>query len=347
MPLGSGISAQFGYAAESTWGTSVTPDHFVDFNDEGLSYAPTWLEGMGLHAGGQMKRLARLNRSRYSAGGNVTMELATNKLGLLLKHMLGSSGTATLISGAAYKQIHQLGSSTGLGLTLQVGRPQTDGTVKPFTYPGSKPTGWSIAVSDGENATLSVDFDAKDEVTSTGLASASYVAAANVFNFSQVTAFKIGGTASTTTGVISVASGVSVASICRSFTLTGARPLANERYGLGNAGAKAEQIENGFTTITGSLGAEFSTQAEFYDLFKTQAANGTGTALQLTMTGAAVVGGGGNYTFDIILPAVKFKNVDPDVNGPDIVSQTVDFEVYDDGTNNPIQITYISSDTAI
>jgi hypothetical protein len=346
MAIGSGIAAQFGYAAESVaWGTVATPDHFVDFNDESLSYAPNWIEGQGLHAGGQMKRLARLNRSSYSAGGNVTMELATNKLGLMVKHMLGSSGTATLVSGAAYKQVHQLGSSTGLGLTLQIGRPQTDGTVKPFTYPGAKPTGWTIAVSDQANATLSVDFDAKDEVTSTGLAAASYVAAANVFNFSQVSAFKIGGTASTTTGVVSIASGVSVASICRSFSVTGTRPVAAQRFGLGNAGAKSEQIENGFTTITGSLGAEFTSQAEFYDLFKTQAANTAGTPLQLTFTGAAI--SGGNYSFDIILPAVKFKLVDPDVNGPDLVTQTVDFETYDDGTNNPIQITIISTDTAI
>ena len=347
MAIGSGLAAQFGYAAESTWGTVATPDHFTDFNDESLTYAPTWIEGQGLHAGGQMKRLARLNRSRYSAGGNVTMELATNKLGLLIKHMLGSSGTATLVSGAAYKQVHQLGASTGLGLTLQVGRPQTDGTVKPFTYPGAKPVGWTIAVSDGANATLSVDFDAKDEQTSTGLAAASYVAAANVFSFAQVTALKIGGTASTTTGVVSIASGVSVASICRSISITGTRPVANERFGLGNAGAKAEQIENGFTTITGSLGAEFTSQAEFYDLFKTQAATAAGTPLQLTFTGGAIVGGGGNYTFDVILPAVKFKNVDPDVNGPDLVSQTIEWETYDDGTNNPIQITVISSDTAI
>jgi hypothetical protein len=53
MPLGSGISAQFGYAAESTWGTSVTPDHFVDFNDEGLSYARRGLRGWGCTRAGR------------------------------------------------------------------------------------------------------------------------------------------------------------------------------------------------------------------------------------------------------------------------------------------------------
>lgn len=342
MAIGSGLSAQIGFAEEATVGTAVPVTRFLEFNSESLSWEPTFIEGVGLRAGTKHKRASRVVQSRVTAAGSVEMDFATRGMGLLVKHMLGSAGTATLLGSGAYRQVHQPGDFTGLSLTTQVGRPQTDGTVKPFTYNGCKVSGWEFSCSDGELATLSLDLDAWNETTATALATASYTAGSEVFHFAQASLFKLGGTASTASGVVSVAGGTTVSSIVRGITVSGSTPMATERYGLGNAGVKKEQIENATPGITGTIETEFTNQAEIYDLFKAN----TTTALQLTFTGS-LIGGAYYNTLDIIIPALKFKTAPVNVDGPDIVSMNVDFEAYSDGTNAPIQIALTSADAAV
>jgi hypothetical protein len=57
-------------------------------------------------------------------------------------------------------------------------------------------------------------------------------------------------------------------------------------------------------------------------------------------------GGGNPFLLSFILPAVKFKEGGPQVGGPDIVGQDINFEAYDDGsgTNPPIQVKLVSTD---
>lgn len=344
MAIGSGLSAQLGFAQESVVGTAVTVTRFLEFNSESLSWEPTFIEGTGLRAGTKHKRAARVVQSRVGASGSVEMDFATRGMGLLVKHMLGSATSTATQQGAttAYKQIHTPGDFTGLGLTTQVGRPQTDGTVKPFTYNGCKVTGWEFSCSDGELATLSLDMDAWNESTATALATASYTAGSEVFHFAQASVFKIGGTAATASGEVSITGGTAVTSVVRGITISGETPLANERYGLGSSGVKKEQIENDTPTITGSLDTEFTNQAEIYDLFKAN----TTTALQLTFVGSQIATTGYYNTLDIVIPALKFKTAPVNVDGPDIVAMSVDFEAYSDGTNAPIQFALTSADTA-
>ena len=119
-----------------------------------------------------------------------------------------------------------------------------------------------------------------------------------------------------------VASGAAITSRVNSFTLTGNTPMKVDRYGFGNAGLKGEPIENAFPTITGTLGTEFFSRTEFYDVFKAN----TTTTLQLDFTKFDAAGNDANgvaagpnpYRLSFILPAVKFKNADAKIGGPDI-----------------------------
>src|SRR5439155_11090690 len=119
-------------------------------------------------------------------------------LGLLIKNMIGSSGTTTVIGAtAAYQQIHIPGDLYGKSMTIQIGKPEPGtGTVRPFAYLGCKCSQWEMSVSDGEHLKLSTTWDGRDEDTSTGLATASYASGAGLFNFSHAT-LKLGGTATT------------------------------------------------------------------------------------------------------------------------------------------------------
>lgn len=339
MATGTGLDGQIGVAGESTWGTPVTVTRFLEFNSENLKFEPTWLEPTGIRVGTKYKRVNRVRQSRKSVSGDMELEVATLGMGLLVRNMLASSTTTTtLISGSAYKQIHVPGDFRGLGLTVQVGRPEpSSGTVRSFTYAGCKVLSWEFSLEDNAIPTLKLTMDGRSESTATALATASYLAGASVFDFSQAS-LKLGGTATTASGETSISGGTAVATVVRSFSVKGDAPMAGERFGLGNAGLKSEQLENDTPTVTGSLGAEFA-KTELYDLFQAN----TTTALQLDLTGAAI--GASNYLFSIILPAVKLKTAAPALTGLDIVQMSTDFEAYSDETNPVIQIKIVSTES--
>lgn len=342
MSAGGGIAAQAGFVDESTVGTPVTVDHFYEFNSETVDYVKGILQGQGLHAGGQYDRSARRVVSTVGAKGDITMDHATKKMNLLWKHILGSAPTFTQQGATtAYLAVHQPGTTDGMGLTYQKGVPQTNGTVQPFTHNGGKVESFSFSVTDQQIAQLMLTLDFWNVATGTALASASYPAGNEVFNFSQCT-IKLGGTASTGGGVVSIASGVTATTLFKGFTLAGTHPKADARYGLGNAGIKKEQIENGWRALTGTLDGEFTSRTEIWDLMQAD----TTTAMQVTFTGSVIASTYHNV-LDIILPAVKFDTASVAVPGPDIIPQSVPFTVLDDGTNAVCQVSITSTDTAV
>jgi hypothetical protein len=341
MPSGAGLDAQLGVGVESTWGTGVTPTLFLEFLSESMSMDPTFLDSAGIRAGQRYKRVSRVIQSRKAVSGDFQIEYGTKRMGLLWKHALGSAiVTPTAIVAPAYEQIHTPGDFRGLGLTVQVGRPEPQtATVKPFTYSGCKVSEWEFSVEDGSIPSLTLTLDGRDENTATALTAASYPAGVGIFSFANAQ-LKLGGTAATATGKTTITGGVAASTIVTSMTVHGTTPMATERYGLGNAGLKGQQIENDIPTITGSFAAEFN-KAELYDAF----ANNTTQAVQMVLTGGAI--GASVDTLEITLPACKMKSASPQVGGPDIVSMTTEFEAYYDEVNPPIQVRVISGDATL
>jgi hypothetical protein len=216
-----------------------------------------------------------------------------------------------------------------------------------------KCTDWEFSCSDNQIAQLKVTCDGQTELT-TGqtLAVASYPTPNGLFSFADAKNFKLGGTATTTSGETTVASGSAVASRVTGITLTGSTPMNVTRYGLGNAGLKGEPIENAIPTITGTLTTEFFSRAEFYDVFKAN----TTQPMQLDFSHMDAAGndaGGVNngpnpYLLSFILPSVRFKTAAVNIGGPDVVPQSVGFQAYDDGSgSNPvIQVKIVSRESA-
>ena len=358
----SGLSGQVGTVVESTYGTPVTVTRFWEFLSENFQFVPAWLDGQGLKAGQAYKRASRTVQSQFDINGDITMEhtdgsaatAAADSMGWWWKQALGSSiTTPTVVTGTAYKQIHTPGSKAGFFATLQVGRPQISGvTVQPFTYTGVKVTDWEFSCSDNQIAQFKATCDGQTELTSTSLAAASYPTPNGLFTFKDAANFKIGGTATTSAGETTVASGVAVASRVTGITITGSSPMKVDRYGLGNAGLKGEPIENAIPSITGTLSAEFYSRTELYDVFKAN----TTTALQLDFSHFDSAGNDANgaaagpnpYLLSFILPAVKFKTASANIGGPDVIPQSVGFEAYDDGsgTNPVIQVKLVSKESS-
>lgn len=345
MGTRSGLDAQVGFVAEATVGTAVTVSRFLEFDDEDFNFNLTWIENEGLKAGSVHKRASRVGITRKSVSGQLVLKHGTKQFGLLWKHCLGSIATATVIAATtAFKQTHVYSTRVGLSLTIQVGRPEpSTGTVKPHTFTGCKVTSWELSASENAPLTLTVSFDGWLETTATALATASFSTSQAVFSGIHCTTFTLGGTATTTTGITSIAAGTPLAAVAPTFTIKGDIPLATERYGLLGAGVKAEQLENDIPTITGTVDAEYL-QSEAYALYVAQ----TTTAMEVNFT-QGDAGSSNPFKLGFIMPAVKFKNVKPSVDGPGLVRSPIEWEAYDDGggSNPVLQVTLVSTDTTL
>lgn len=341
MATGSGLDAQVMVKQETAWGTAVTVDRAYEITSAPISQDITYTDSAGLRTGTTFKRSARTRQARFTVGGDIEMEIPTLGAGLWVKNMLGSSvTTTTVVSGSAYKQIHTPAGMAGLGLTIQRGIPEpvSPYTVRPHTYAGCKITKWEISLKDGGLATLKVSVDGKSEATATALAAASFLTGTAVYSFNQ-SIIKIGGTAATASGETTITSGVQLATVAKSITISGDNPVASERYGIGNAGLKKEQLQNNFQTITVKLDTEYS-KAELYDLYVA----GTPVPIQFDLTGA-VIGGANSFLFSVILPSCILKKAPPSLDGPDIVQMSTEWEAEWDETNPPIQIKIVSTES--
>lgn len=315
MAYGAGIGASLGIATESTaFNTYTAPDHFTEFNSESLNYVKNVSVGMGLRAGGVLPRTARRVVTTFGGAGDVTFDMPTNGLGLWLAHSLGS-----FPSKADGAFTFTLGDLSGKSFTTQVGVPLFNGTVDPKTLTGCKITDWEIAVPNGGIATFKATIDAAGFTRSTALATPSYTASTSVFHFAQAT-LSIGG---------------STVAYVSDITLTGSNTLKTDRYTIGNAGAKREQLANGFRTISGSLNAEFIDTTAYAAILAD-----TTSSLVLTLTSGA-------QSLAITLPSIKFDGDAPQVAGPEAIMEPLSFQVYDNGTNAPITVVYTTSDSAL
>ena len=328
MAVGSGLGASIGVKAETVFGTPVVVDRFYEFLSEGLEKQNNIAQSNGLRAATtpNLRRGTRRAITSKAGSGGTSFEVARTGFGLLFNHMLG--GTSTVVQQGvttAWLQTHSLGDLGGKSLTVQKGVPQTDGTVKPFTFHGCKVSDWEFSIAPDEILQLGVTFDAEDVDTATTLATPSY-SATKVFHFAQG-ALTVGGTA------VAAVTNASVA---------GNNNLKTDRFYLGSAGLKKEPLQSGYPEVTGSLDAEFVSQATFYDLH----AADTAAALTLTFTGDVISGAYSEYV-KITVPEVHFTGDTPKVGGPEVVVQNVEWEAAFDGTNAGVKIEYMSTDVAV
>jgi hypothetical protein len=337
-----GLRASLGVAQETVVGTIATPSRSFEFTSETLQLKKTIVQGQGLRSGVKFDRAARRAFTTRDVGGGFTMDLPTKGAGILFRNMIGSAATAVQQSSTtAYTQNHQPGTLNGLSMTVQKGvMEEATGTIVPFTYNAVKVTDWTIDCKVGGIVTLQCNLDAWNEVTTTSLASTAYIAGAGVFNFTQGT-LSMGGTPTTTSGVVSVAGGTPVSSITAA-SVKGTNKISQARYFFGSAGIKAEQIENGYPTLTGQLDAEFVSQAAMYTAFSTDAP----LTLELSFVGP-VISGAYHYSLDIIIPRLYLDGESPKVAGPDVVKQTCGFTALDDQINPVVQIGYTTTDAAV
>ena len=246
MALPSGLAAQVGMKAETTWGTPVTVDRFVPLVSESLTVKVDHLVSEGIIAGRTIVDTDQVKSGNVEVSGELAFEAYEQSIGQLLYHALGSVSSTT--ASAPYTHTITPGDIANLGLTVQVGKPDTGGTVRPFTYSGCKVDSLNLKVAAGEIATLGVGVMARTVVTNTSLETASFATqAATPFTGIQATTTTWGG------GALNV----------RSFELSIENHLEDRRF-LGSA-YTSEYKRTARRDVSGSAEVEFESLALFND----------------------------------------------------------------------------------
>lgn len=328
MAIGSGLGAQIGFAAETTYGTFVAPTRFPEFTKESLVLKKTTAQSAGIAAGRLLPLAGRRVVTRREGQGTVEMEVANKGMGLPLQSLMGTSVTPVQQGvTTAYLQTHTLASIAGKSLTIQKGVPLTTGTVTDKSFVGCKITSGEFSCGVGEMLTASFEIDARDCDEGQTLAAASYVTAAP-FHFLQM-ALKTG-----TFGAETALDGI------RKVSVKIERPQDVERFYANQSGLKREPIENDQVKITGSLETDY-VATTLDDLHTSDGV----TSLVWEFIGPIIAS---TYaeTFRITLPAIKLDEGPPAVDGFGVVKPTFNFTGLYDLTNLP-KIEYISTDTTL
>jgi len=328
MAIGSGLGAQLGISAESAYGTFVAPAKFVEFTKESLVLKKTTAQSAGIAAGRLLALSARRVVTQREASGSLDMEVTNKAMGVILQALMGTTVTPVQQAAtAAYLQTHTLADIAGKSLTIQKGVPLTTGTVTDKTFIGCKITSAEFACEVGQMLTASFEIDAKDCDEAQTLATASYPSM-SPFHFGQMAVKTV------TFGTEAARDGVRKASVKIE------RPMAVDRFYAGQAGLKKEPISNDQVKITGQIEMDY-VDTVLDDLHTSDAA----TSFVLEFVGPLIAS---TYfeTFRITLPAVRFDEAPPTVDGFDVVKPTLSFTALYDGTNQP-KIEYMSTDVTL
>lgn len=324
----SGLWSQIGMVAESTVGTYAVPTRFLEFVSESIQMTVERVESTALRSSNRTLRSGRWVTGKRSISGEVVFEVADRGFALPLAYAFGGGtwSVATPSGGTNSRDFTiQQTLNYGRALTMQIGRPDTAGTVQPFSYLGVKCTEATLSSDVDGLLQLSMSVAAHDEATGQSLASASYPTTQTLLSW-------VGGTFSLAGSALDV----------KSMSVTVNHGLNTDRYfqrGTGGTLMK-EPIEAAMAEVSGSFVVEFESLTQY-----NRYVNGTEASLAGTWQGSNIEGAL-NYELAFTIPTTRFDGETPNVGGPDILELTVPFKgLVSSGTLSPYTVRYRTTDT--
>ena len=187
-PVGSGLSSQCMFKKETVYGTRVVPTIGYEFESEGGARQQKYLESRQLRAGRFFQSGSRRVLTTRDAQLSLNGEVPNKDFGSIVDLLHGNAVTP-VINGAttAYTQTHNLTGDPTKSATIQVGKPDTGGTVRPFDYTGCMVNQFALSCAVDDWLKFALTCDAQDEDTAQTLATAAYPTALEGFHFQQAT----------------------------------------------------------------------------------------------------------------------------------------------------------------
>ena len=314
MALKSGMAAQLGVKAETTWGTFVAPTRFYPLISESLTEEIDRLESEGIVTGLRVLNTAQWAAGNVDVGGDIQTELYQQGMGALLKACFGAVSSSV---SAPYAHTFTPGDLTDDSLSVQVGKPDGAGTVQPFSFSGMKVTDWELSMEAGGLVTLSTSLVGKQLATSESLATASFgTGAATPFTFKHASATIAGGAANV-----------------KKLTISGSNGLDTDRRFIGSE-YLAEPLEAELREYGGTVDLEFESLTQM-NRFR----NANEVAL------VATISAGASASLTVTMN-VRFDGATPEVDGRGIVQLSAPYKCIGTSTDaSAITAVLISNDS--
>lgn len=327
------LQHQTGVKKETTYGTAVVVDRFFEVN----SGAPAKVEtGRSVSAGLRRgQRVVRKDRAvPYVLGATLTRELdvLNSGFGFWLEHMLGAVATTGPADTTAYTHTGTIDDLEGTSFTYQENVPlgASGNTDQAFTYEGGKIAKWTLSCETEGLLVASFDMVFEDYTTATALATASYPAAATVpLSWADASA-TIGGTSVPVT----------------KWSVSCDNKLKTDRHYLANGTRRSEPVEEDLREITVEVECDWSALTQWNRHVSEVVADNYAAIILSAKAPTLIAGAATTYPeLRIDLDAVRFDDVDPDTIGPGMTMQTIKGVATDNGTDEPIEVRYVTVDT--
>lgn len=313
-----------GIKKETTYGTAVTVDRFLEFTSETLDYEREYYQGSGLRPGSRLARSARRILAKDGAAGDIELEVPTRGLGTLLELLTGTA-SSTVVAGALYQQLFTLQKSDFLpSATIQKGIPRLGAeTVDAYTFKGAVNSSFELSMANAEVLKLKTSWHAREVDTAIAYATPSYPASFDLFSFVSAS-LVVGGTLTVPTATALGSSTGTPAANIRDFTLTVDQGLDENGWNLGGGGKRTRRGAVGIAGVSGKLTAEYDSTT-LRDAVRDQ----TPLALLATFQGPTDITAGNKPTLQITIPDIRFEGELPKSNGGDVITQSLDFTAFD------------------
>ena len=328
-----GLGSQLGIKKETTWGTAVTVDKFYRYESESFGLERNYVDPVGLQAGITFGPSSLTKATTRTAGGGFELMQPYKLSGHLFDQMVAGTITPVQQGGtAAYLSTFNVGASVPTkSATIQINKPATSAGDVAYTYPGSVLSSAAFAMETGGVLSGTWNWVSKDETTpattpaGAALATASYAASDDVWTHIDTSLTYAGGAVAGITGV----------------NLTWEQPYAATRFHLDGSGTIAKPIPNGVATVTGNLTGEWY-DSTFYTAFR----SGAFASLVVTFQGPTAIATTNFPKIVFTMAAVQIRGSSPAVGGADLLDLSVPFVAKYDGTNPPMKVEYMSTETA-
>ena len=300
MALGFGYNAWAGMAAEGTYGTPAgTITDFVEINSETMVQADDVMEGNSVYR--SEKDVDNYKQGRKTVAGNITMDLRYEGAEKYFEQAMGTVTSAAINGTLAYTHTYSLADALLTGFTLEIDRD-----VANYVYEGCKIN--TMTLSNDNAGILQASFDLIAEDEGTMSATSPNFSTSNYFSFDEA-ALAYAGTAQPIQNVSLVLN----------------NNLTTDRFQWGSRLLKEPQ-RAGRIEVSGEFTVEFDSTENWDDFINA----GTGS-LSVTYTGDTI-SGTSKYGLLVTLPHVRLIGGTPNVSDSGMLTATVPFTAYADGT---------------
>lgn len=326
------------FGVETTYKTIPALNRWVEpYGNATFSPNKSIKQGQGLRVGARVARSGRRVLVRYDPTASFEVEVMSKGQGLLWQALLGT-GTSTVVAATTTYQQNFTLSDTPPSLSIQKSLYNAGtGAMDPYTYAGMMCDSFDVNFPNADLLTIKTNWKGASVAPATGTAVPAFTAPNPMSNFSFA-----GGSIST--GTLTAPTTTSLATATTSLAdVRGGSLSVNRNLKIRpNIGGDAKPVP-GFPQITGKLDIEYDSTT-----FVQAVLNDTPMALVLTWTTNVAAGTGGNETFQIVLPEVKFDSDVAQMNADDIPMISGAFQVLDNLTAaQPIWVIYRTADTAL